>query len=178
MTLIAPRHGLGSDLVMRFICIVVVLVSTAASAQDVNFDPLVLRQCLIGADDPQTCAGQMAEACVMATPHHPELFKEDLCAIVEGLEWEAYVADVASKIIAASKEADAGAKGWTANLPKQSETFVRAQDNWTAHRDASCAYEGARLGGDDRRRVTESLCRLRMNSERFVTLQEFREALQ
>lgn len=150
------------------------LASAPALAQDLVFDPSGTISCLatmVEDQDPTSCVGTSANACMEATPGGGSTVGMGGCLEKERLYWDGRLNAAYSKVRTTAKAIDAEMQDLGSSAPSQGEALVKMQRAWIAYRDATCDYERSLWGGGTGGGPATVSCHMYLTAEQALYLE-------
>ena len=152
---------------IRAFC-VLALMPLPLAAQEMVFSPVATETCLANmaeGQDPDTCVGESANACMEATPGGWSTIGMSRCYDQERLYWDTRLNAAYRLARAEAKRIDAEMQEIGSSAPSQADALRDMQRAWIVFRDASCDYERALWGGGTGGGPASVACHMFMTAE-------------
>ena len=152
---------------IRAFC-VLALMPLPLAAQEMVFSPVATETCLANmaeGQDPATCIGASANACMEATSGGYSTVGMVGCYEQERLYWDARLNAAYRLARAEAKKIDAEMREIGSSAPSQADALRDMQRAWIGFRDASCDYERALWGGGTGGGPASVACHMFMTAE-------------
>lgn len=158
----------------RILTVAVLLVSTAATAQDLRYSDQASQSCVDQAGTPEakrSCIGSSASACMDATADGSTTIGMMQCLDEEHAYWDARLNQVYKNVRADAKADDAEMAEIGSSAPKMAPALRDMQRAWIAYRDATCDFELSQWGGGSGGGPAILSCMLQMTGEQAIYLE-------
>lgn len=153
---------------------VITAAGATASAQEVTFSIDATLECLANMSEfqnPRSCFGSSANACMEATPGGWSTVGMGGCLNKEYEYWDARLNKAYVKVRDMRRDSDKGLRDVVPNAPLRAPALLEMQRAWIAFRDATCTYERAHWEGGTGGGPATLSCLLTMTAEQTLFLE-------
>ncbi len=162
---------MGDKSLRSLICALVVF-PLSAHAQDMVFDPAPTEACLAAAaDDPASCIGQAANACMTGNEQGETTMGMGFCLSQEWEWWDARLNAAYGALMEKHEAGDAEVKAEGLEVPSVAEALRALQRAWIVYRDAACDYERAQWAGGTGGGPATAACLMQQTGVRTLELE-------
>ena len=153
--------------------VILALVATSAGAQDLDYDPMILINCMENAEseaDRTYCIGQAADACTM-TEAGSSTVGLGYCYSEEWRQWDTRLNAAYQRLLITQAELAADNAAFNENIPNAVEVMREMQRAWIAYRDTACEWEYIQWGGGTGGGPASASCMLRLTALQALFLE-------
>lgn len=154
--------------------VVVAGAATVVHADDVVFSPVATESCLAAmsdSQDPQSCIGASANACMEATDGGWSTYGMGQCLDQELQYWDARLNTAYKSVRAKARAIDAEMAELGSAAAKQADALLAMQRAWIGFRDASCDYERSLWGGGSGGGPATVSCHMSLTAQQALYLE-------
>lgn len=158
---------------MRSLILIAMLLAPPAFAQDADYDPAILPNCMDNADRPAdrtSCIGRASDACLM-TEAGMSTLGVGYCYTSEWEQWDARLNAAYQKLLVQQVEVAADNAAFNDTIPDAVDTLRQMQRNWIAYRDVACEWEYIQWGGGTGGGPASAACMLRLTAQQAIFLE-------
>lgn len=159
---------------MKPLAIVIALLSSPVSGQELLFDSSIVQGCLNVANSAQaklSCIGRSADYCMLATTGGQSTFGMSGCLSAEANWWDGQLNQTYQSMMAEARRIDADKPEYA---PSQSVALRAMQRAWIPFRDAKCGFAMSQWAGGTGGGPANASCVMQETAEQTLFLQASR----